>query len=130
VERWQGNEVSDPEAVEALQAVEAEILDVQEEAEEQGMDDAEFAVYTHLTEETDAGLSENEAEAVAQEIVSQFHERVDRNYPGWKTNQQTISEVERILLDVLVVERDLGYLIQNDDEFVDSIREYLIQNHG
>ena len=130
VERWQGNEVSDPEAVEALQAVEAEILDVQEEAEEQGMNDAEFAVYTHLTEETDTGLSENEAEAVAQEIVSQFHERVDRNYPGWKTNQQTISEVERILLDVLVVERDLGYLIQNDDEFVDSIREYLIQNHG
>ncbi|WP_049936602.1 type I restriction endonuclease subunit R [Haloplanus natans] len=130
VERWQGNEVSDPEAVEALQAVEAEILDVQEEAEEQGMDDAEFAVYTHLTEETDAGLSENEAEAVAREIVSQFHERVDRNYPGWKTNQQTISEIERILLDVLVVERDLGYLIQDDDEFVDSIREYLIQNHG
>ncbi|UTF53416.1 type I restriction endonuclease subunit R [Natronosalvus rutilus] len=131
VERWQRDEISDPEAVEALKSVEEGILGVEEEAEEQGMDNAEFAIYTHLTEETpDAVDSEEEAEVVAEEIVFQFRERVDRGYNGWKTNQQTIAEIERILLDVLVVEYDLGYLIRDDDEFIDAIRDYLIQNHG
>ncbi|MFC7211906.1 type I restriction endonuclease subunit R [Natronoarchaeum sp. GCM10025321] len=131
VERWQGDDISDPQAVDALRSVEEEILTVEEEADEQGMDNAEFAIYTHLTEETPEAIdSDEQAEAVAEEIVSQFQERIDRAYSGWKTNQQTIAEIERILLDVLVVEYDLGHLIQNDDEFVDSIRDYLIQNNG
>ncbi|GAB7012623.1 type I restriction endonuclease subunit R [Halolamina salina] len=130
VERWQNEEISDPEAVEALKSVEDAVLSVKEDAEKQGMDDAEFAIYTHLTEETpDAVESEKQAEEIAKEIVSQFHDRVDRDYPGWKTNQQTISEIERILLDVMVKQYDLGHLIR-DDEFVDALRNYLIQNHG
>jgi type I restriction enzyme R subunit len=131
VERWQGSEIDDPEAVEALQSVEKEVLSVEDDAEEQGMDKAEFAIYTHLTEETpDAIESEAQAEAVAEEIVAQFRGRVDQGYHGWKTNQQTIAEIERILLDILVVEYDLGHLIQDDDGFVDAMRDYLIQNHG
>jgi type I restriction enzyme R subunit len=131
VERWQGDEISDPDAVEALKSVEEEVLNVEEEAEEQGMDDAEFAIHTHLTEQTPEAIeSEEQAEEVAEEIVSQFRERVDRGYYGWKTNQQTIAEIERILLDVLVKENELGHLIRDDDGFVDSIRNYLIENHG
>ncbi|TKX51648.1 type I restriction endonuclease subunit R [Halorubrum sp. ASP121] len=131
VERWQGDNISDPEAVEALKSVEAEVLEVEKEAEDEGMDAAEFAIYTHLTEETpNAVESDEQAQEVAEEIVSQFQERVDRGYAGWKTNQQTISEIERILLDVLVVEYDLGHLIQDDDDFVDAVRNYLIQNDG
>ena len=131
VERWQGDKIGDPEAVEALKSVEEEVLNVEREAGEEGMDAAEFAIYTHLTEETsDVVDSDEQAEEVATEIVSQFCERVDRGYHGWKTNQQTIAEVERILLDVLVVKYDLGRLIQEDDGFVDAIRDYLIQNHG
>ena len=131
VERWQGNQISDPDAVEALQAVEKEVLAVEEEAEEQGMDDAEFAIYTHLTEETpDAIDSEEQAEEIAREIVSEFRERVDRDYEGWETNQQTISEVLHILLEVLVKEYGLDGLLKDSDEFEDTIRNYLIQNHG
>jgi len=131
VERWQGDEISDPEAVEALKSVEADVLDVDKGADEKGMEAAEFAIYTHLTEETpDAIESDEQAERVAEEIVTQFRERVDRGYSGWKTNQQTIAEIERILLDVLVVQYDLSHLIQDDDEFVDAIRNYLIQNNG
>ncbi|CCC40454.1 type I restriction endonuclease subunit R [Haloquadratum walsbyi] len=130
VAQWQGSEIDDPEAVEALKTVEEEILEIEEEAEEQGMNDAEFAIYTHLTEETSEVIqSEEQAESVAEDIVKQFYERVDYGFDGWKTNQQTISEIERILLDVLVVEYDLGSLIAGNDEFVDTIREYLIQNH-
>jgi len=131
VEGWQGDEIGDPEAVEALKSVEAEVLDVDKEADEKEMEAAEFAIYTHLTEETpDAIESDEQAERVAEEIVTQFRERVDRGYSGWKTNQQTIAEIERILLDVLVVQYQLGQLIQEDDEFVDAVRNYLIQNNG
>jgi type I restriction enzyme R subunit len=131
VERWQGDQIGDPEAVEALKSVEEAVLEVEEDAAEQGMDDAEFAIYTHLTEETpDAIASEEQAEEVAEEIVTKFGERVDRGYPGWKTNKKTIGEIERILLDVLVKDHDLGHLIRDDDEFVDDIRNYLIQNYG
>ncbi|MGQ3327656.1 type I restriction endonuclease subunit R [Halorubrum sp. FL23] len=131
VERWQGDEITDPEAVEALKTVEGEILEVEREAEGEGMDDAEFAIYTHLTEETpDAIDSDEQAEEVATEIVSQFRDRVDRNYAGWQTNQQTIAGVERLLLDVLVKQYELGHLIRDSDDFVDVVRTYLIENHG
>ncbi len=130
VERWQGDAIGDPEAVAALKSVEKAVLDVEDEAEEQGMDDAEFAIYTHLTEETPKGIdSEAQAEAVAETIVSQFHERVDRKYHGWKTNQQTITEIERILLDVLVKDYDLGHLIREDDGIIDTMRNYCIENY-
>jgi len=131
VERWQGDDLSDPKAVEALKSVEEEILLVEEEAEEQGMTDTEFAIYTHLTEETpDAIDSDEQAEAIAEEIVSQFDERVDKGYAGWETNQQTIAEIERILLDILVVNHDLGHLIRDNEDFVDSMRDYLIRNYA
>jgi type I restriction enzyme R subunit len=130
IERWQGNEIGDPEAVEALQSIEKSILQVEEEAEEQGMDHAEFAIYLHLMEESSGELdSEAQAERVAEEIVSQFRNRVDCGYHGWRTNQQTIAEIERILLDVLVKQNDLGHLIQEDDDFINAVRGYLIQNH-
>ena len=128
VERWQGGEMVDPEAVEALKAVEEEVLDVEDEAEERGMADAEFAIYTHLTEENaDRIDSERQAEAVATEIVTAFDERIDRDYPGWETNPQTSGEIERILLDTLIVEHDLGDLMT--DEFADATRTYLIENY-
>ncbi|MDB2240820.1 type I restriction endonuclease subunit R [Halorubrum ezzemoulense] len=131
VERWQGGNIGDPEAVEALKSIESEVLEVEKEAEDEGMEAAEFAIYTHLTEETpDAIESEEQAKEVAEEIVSQFEERVDRGYNGWKTNKKTISEIEHILLDVLVVEYDLGHLIRDSDDFVDAVRNYLIQNDG
>ena len=106
-------------------------MEVGHEAERQGMEAAEFAIYTHLTEETPEEIETDEqAEEVAEEIVTQFEARVDMGYAGWKTNQQTIAEIERILLDVLVVNYDLGHLIRDDDGFVDAVRNYLIQNNA
>ena len=129
VERWQGGDMADPKAVEALKSVEEEVLDVESEAEERGMADAEFAIYTHLTEENSDDIdSEKQAEMVAGDIVEAFEERVDRGYPGWKTNPQTAGEIERVLLDTLVVDHDLGQLM--NDEFADAIRTYLIENYA
>ncbi|EMA44253.1 type I restriction endonuclease subunit R [Halococcus saccharolyticus] len=129
VERWQGGDMADPEAVEALKSVEEEVLAVEEEANERSMDGAEFAIYTHLSEETpDAIDSDDQAEAVAEDIAARFDEQVDRDYPGWETNQQTLQDIEHVLLDTLVVEHDLGHLMQ-DDEFADAVRTYLIENY-
>ncbi|WP_267162768.1 type I restriction endonuclease subunit R [Halovenus salina] len=131
VERWQGDDLSDPDAVDALKSVEEDILRVEDEAEERGMEQAEFAIYTHLTEETpDAIGSDEQAEAIAEDIVVEFDQRVDREYDGWETNEQTISEIETILLDVLVVDYDLGELLKGDDDVTDAIRAYLIENYA
>jgi type I restriction enzyme R subunit len=129
VERWQGGDIADPEAVEALKSVEEEVLEVENEAEERGMNDAEFAIYTHLTKERpDTIDSDDQAETVAEDIATRFDEQVDRDYPGWETNKQTIQDIEYVLLDTLVVDHDLGHLMQ-DDEFADAVRTYLIENH-
>lgn len=71
-----------------------------------------------------------EAETIASEIVDQFEERVDADYRGWETNQQTVQTVERILLSVLLQKHDLEHLLTADDSLTDDIRRYLIQNHG
>ncbi|GAB7010136.1 hypothetical protein [Halorubrum trueperi] len=39
-------------------------------------------------------------------------------------------EIERLLLDVLAVEHDLGKPIREDGYFADSIRNYLVHDDG
>ncbi len=131
VEEWQQGNQADPEAFEALKKVEQEVLEVESEAEKRDMDKSEFAIYTHLTEETnDIIESETQAESIAADIIEEFENRVDRSYAGWETNQKTVSEIERILLDVVVVEYKRGELISENDGFIDAIRGYLIGNNA
>ena len=129
VERWQGGEVSDPEAVEALKSVEEEVLDVEEEAGDDSAERARFAIHTHLTEELgEAFGSAEKAGRVADSIVDTFEDQVDRTYPGWETNKATEQDIERVILDVVAVEYERGDLI--NDVFVDAIRDYLINNYA
>ncbi len=128
VEQWQGEKMSDPEAVEALKAVEDQVLSVEEEAGDQSSERAEYAIYTHLTEELDPGFesSENAAE-ITEALVETFEERVDTTYSGWETSKKTEQEIEILILDVLAVEYERSDLI--DDTLVDAIRGYLINNY-
>jgi type I restriction enzyme R subunit len=91
------------------------------------MSDAEFAIFTDLTEERDIDISEHTAEELARAIVSEFDDRVDTSYDGWETTDKTVKEIELVLLDVLVKEYDRGELVT--DEFIDSVHTYLIQNY-
>ena len=127
VEEWEAGDRADPEAVEALRKVEEEVLAVEDEANERGMSDAEFAIFTDLTEERDIDISEHTAEELARAIVSEFDDRVDTSYDGWETTDKTVKEIELVLLDVLVKEYDRGELVT--DEFIDSVHTYLIQNY-
>jgi len=127
VEEWEAGDRADPEAVEALRKVEKEVLAVEDEANERGMSDAEFAIFTDLTEERDIGISEDTAEELARAIVAEFDDRVDTSYDGWETTDKTVKEIELVLLDVLVKEYDRGELVT--DEFIDSVHTYLVQNY-
>lgn len=44
---------------------------------------AEFAIFTDLTEERDLEISEGTADAIARDIVGTFDDRVDTSYDGW-----------------------------------------------
>ncbi|EMA11297.1 type I restriction endonuclease subunit R [Haloarcula marismortui] len=129
VGEWEQGDRSDPGAVEALKAVEEQVLAVDEEAGEQAKARAEFAIYTHLTDEmTDAVDSPEEAETIATDIVTEFDERVDRSYPGWETNQTTVQQIDTLLLDVLLKEHTRPELAK-DERFMDALRRYLVQNY-
>jgi len=128
VERWQGDELSDPDAVEALKSVEGEILGVDEEAGDDSAERATFAISTHLSEELDGAIESDETAAeIADAIVETFEDRVDTSYSGWATNKQTEKDIELVIIDVLKLDYDHGELI--DDSLVDAIRDYLINNY-
>ncbi|MDL0120279.1 type I restriction endonuclease subunit R [Halobacterium salinarum] len=129
VEEWEQGDRSDPEAVEALTEVEEEVLTVEAQAGDQAKAQAEFAIYTHLTEETPAAVdSEDEAQAIAADIVDEFEERIDRGYPGWETNETTVQTLEVVLLDALLKDHDRPALAK-DDAFLDAVRGYLVENY-
>ncbi|CDK39488.1 type I restriction endonuclease subunit R [Halorubrum sp. AJ67] len=129
VERWQGGEVSDPEAVEALKSVEKEVLDVEQEAGDDSAERARFAIQTHLIEELDEEFESSEtARQIATTIVETFENQVDCTYPGWETNKATEQDIERVILDVVAVEYKRADLI--DDTLVDAVRDYLINNYA
>ncbi len=130
IERWHGGEIGDPEAVEALRSVEEDVLNVEDEREEQGLKPAEFAIYTHFTEEIPDTLdSEEQVRAVTTEIVSRFENEVDRSFAGWKTNETTMSTITKIQFDTLLKEYDFSHLLRGDDDVQDTIRDYLLENY-
>ncbi|MDB2261829.1 type I restriction endonuclease subunit R [Halorubrum ezzemoulense] len=128
VERWQGGDVADPEAVEALKSVEEEVLEVEKEAGDDADERAKYAIENHLTEELDEEFDREKAADIADSIVDQFEDRVDRAYSGWETNKATEQDVEELILDVVALEYNRPDLI--DDPFMDAIRNYLVNNYA
>ena len=128
VERWQGGDVADPEAVEALKSVEEEVLEVEKEAGDDADERAKYAIENHLTEELDEEFEREKAADIADSIVDQFENRVDRAYSGWETNKTTEQDVEELILDVVALEYNRPDLI--DDPFMDAIRNYLVNNYA
>ena len=128
VERWQGGDVADPEAVEALKSVEKEVLEVEREAGDDADERAKYAIENHLTEELDEEFERGKGVDIADSIVDQFEDRVDRAYSGWETNKATEQDVEELILDVVALEYNRPDLI--DDPFMDAIRNYLVNNYA
>lgn len=90
--QWQSGHIGDPEAVDTLEELEREAMEVDEEAEEKGFSGAEYAAYAYLHDECD--LPENEAQRVAEALCKALDEEVDTSYPGWWTNTDALRTIK------------------------------------
>ena len=130
VERWQSGDLEDPDAVDALERLEQETLNVGDEADERGLSEAEFAVYATLTGEYAETVGEvNEAEAIARDVCHCFEEKIDTDYPGWRESESTRKAVDRCIVDVLVKEHARADLFKTDG-LVEDVHSYLIANYA
>ncbi len=128
VERWQSGSMGDPEAVDALEELEREVIEVQNEADRRGLSDSAFAVFAELIDHHDELISgETNAEELAHDIYDAFQSDVDTSFAGWHTNESTLNDIEVTVIDVLVKDHDRADLVKADD-FVENVRDYLIEN--
>jgi len=128
VERWQSGDLDDPEAVDALEKIEREVIEVEQEAEERGLSGGAFAIFAELVDHHEELIGgEAEAERIADDVHNVFESEIDTSFQGWHTNESTLNAIEVAIIDVLVKEHDRADLVKADN-FVDNVQEYLIEN--
>lgn len=128
VERWQSGEMDDPEAVEALERLEREILDVEQEADDRQLSEGAFAVFAELVDNHEHLIGgEEDAEQLARDIYAAFDREIDRSFENWHTNESILNAIEVEIIDVLVKDHDRADLVKAD-EFIENVRGYLIEN--
>jgi type I restriction enzyme R subunit len=128
VANWRSDEMTDPEAVEKLRAVERETIEVEQEIEENEMSPAEHALFTVLNDEYGEHIAgEDEAREIAEDIVERFESEVRTDYDGWATNTDTQKKTKKAVM--LVVVKGHGNKGLYEDGFVEEAREYLIENY-
>jgi type I restriction enzyme R subunit len=123
--RWQTGQMSDPEAVEALEEVEREVIEAERAAAERGLSGAEHALFALLEEEHD--LPTGRAEALAGAIIERVAAEVDTNYPGWERNEQARKAVQQEVMRALIGQGE-AELAKNDVQ--EEALEYIIANHA
>ncbi|MDX1745796.1 MAG: DUF3387 domain-containing protein, partial [Halobacteriales archaeon] len=128
VEQWQSGNMADPDAVEALERLEREAIELEGEAERRGLSPEAFAVFAQLVDGYDEFV-ENEAtaEKIARDIHEAVEENVDTGFEGWQHNQHTLNDIEIQIIDVLVKEHDLAALVKTES-FVTDARDFVVSN--
>lgn len=127
VERWQTGAIQDPEAVERLERIEQEVLDLESEIEESAMDEAEFAVAALLEDCSDGHeISHEGARELASSVCTRFEEEVNTDFKGWRANPDTRRDARRAAL-LALVEEDRGDLAK-DEDLLQGIIGYLLEN--
>jgi type I restriction enzyme R subunit len=129
VNRWQNGEMDDPDAVQKLERLEREAIELESEAEERGINEAEFAVFSELVDHHEDLLDgEDGAERLARDIHEAFEGEVDTSFEGWETNEKTLDHIEVVIIDVLVKDHELAELVKTED-FIDNVRDYVVENY-
>jgi type I restriction enzyme R subunit len=120
--------MGDPDAVEKLERLEREAIELESEAEKRGMNEAEFAVFSELVDNHEGLLNgEDETESLARDIYEAFEAEVDTSFEGWETNEDILDHIEIVIIDVLVKEYDKAGLVKAEN-FIDNVRDYLTEN--
>jgi type I restriction enzyme R subunit len=127
VDRWRRGELEDPEAVEKLERVERDVIEFEEDLEEHGLNEAQHAIYSELTENYEGEVAdEDEAEYIATDLWEQFDAEVDR-FDGWETHTETRKQIRRLIIRRLAKEHGKVALAKND-QFLEQTIEYLVEN--
>ncbi|WP_066411355.1 HsdR family type I site-specific deoxyribonuclease [Halorubrum aethiopicum] len=127
VDRWRRGELEDPEAVEKLERVERDVIEFEDALDDHGLNEAEHAIYSELTESYDGEVADDdEAERIATDLWEQFDEEIDR-FDGWETHTETRKQIRRLLIRRLAKEHGKVALAK-DDQFLEQTIEYLVEN--
>jgi len=127
INSWQSNNLSDLEAVEVLEKIELEVIEIDKAPEKEKMNDAEYAIYISLIEVyNDQIEDEEEARKLARSIIESFEENIDR-FDNWKVKAE--DKIRRMLIRVLV-KNNKKSIYYNSKEFITDATEYLLENYG
>jgi type I restriction enzyme R subunit len=127
VDRWRHGELEDPDAVEKLERVERDVIEFEEDLKEHGLNEAQHAIYSELTENYDGeAADEDEAERIATDLWEQFDAEVDR-FDDWETHAETRKQIRRLIIRRLAKEHGKVALAK-DDQFLEQTIEYLVEN--
>jgi type I restriction enzyme R subunit len=129
IERWQSEEVTDIEAVDKLEEIEREMIELEEAPEEHSMKDYEYAFYTALTDNYSDYLSEEEAEGVARKLGEQFREKIDTDFENWYENEKVRKEFGKVIVEILLKEFDKKDLyLDNRETLIEDFWDYAVEN--
>jgi Type I site-specific restriction-modification system, R (restriction) subunit and related helicases len=123
--RWQSDQMSDPKAVDALEEVERELIEVEETSDERGFGEAEHALFALLQDEYD--LPSDRADALAGAVIERVGEEVDTNYPGWERNEKARKDVQQEVMRALIGQGEAELAKQ---DFQEEALQYIIANHA
>ena len=123
--QWQSGKMEDPEAVDALERLEREALEVEEEAEQKGFSGAEYATYSYLHDECD--LEEQQAHDVAETLCESLEAQIDTSYPGWWENKEALRGIKVLIYRTITnvdTPEDIDLMTAGSE-----LRDYLIANY-
>jgi type I restriction enzyme R subunit len=128
LEQWQEDMIDAAKALSTLERIEDHTRELEENAENPELNNAEYAIYLTLRDEYEDHVhNEDAAELLAKEIEMQFQENVNRDFVGWKTNPDTHKEIRSAIITALQECNELA--LYSEGVFVDACVQYLIENH-
>lgn len=127
VHAWQAEELSDPEAVEKLERIEREVLELEEEIQRRGLNGGEYAIYAELAEsERKYDVDKQTAEDLSTTIWTRFDEGVNTSFDGWQHNANTRRSIRQTIIRALAKEGHPE--LAKDDALLERIIGYIIEN--
>jgi type I restriction enzyme R subunit len=129
IERWQSEDVEDIEAVQKLERIEEEMIDLEKAPEEEGMRDYEYAFYTCLKDDYSEYVSDDEAEEMAEYVGEKFRDEIDTDFEGWHNKQSSRKRFGKIVIDALLKEFNKKDLYKDHrEQLVEDFWQYAVEN--
>jgi type I restriction enzyme R subunit len=129
IEQWQSEQVSDIEAVDKLEKIERDMIELEEAPEKHQMEDYEYAFRTALTDNYGEHVSEDEAEKIARELGEQFRERIDTDFNNWHENEKVRKEFGKVIVEILLKQFEKKDLyLENRETIIEDFWNYAVEN--